>query len=198
MDTMRLEAWIEARIPRPRRTGFWHTVPMRLRAAAAMLLGMALLGVLLWSPSGGPVLASTAEMARFYQEMISGTIPVTQVDSIEQARRVLTGSWPEQPGLPFAADGHVMACCMREIKDRKMVGVLLRTDGGLITLSVARSSDLRSPQKVTAVRAGQPYHVQSIGDLNMVSTQRDGRWICLMGELPAERLIDIAQGLKFD
>jgi hypothetical protein len=47
------------------------------------------------------------------------------------------------------------------------------------------------------VRAGVTYHVQSSGRVNMVMTERQGRWVCLMGEAPIERLMDFAERLQF-
>lgn len=195
VDTTRLDRFIESKIPRPRSRWGWSG--RGLRAAAAVVLVTALLGLVVWNQTGAPVMASVGEMAMFHRQMVQGTIPVTQVDSIQEASQALSDQWPSQPGVPEAPGGHVMACCMREIKDKKMIGVLVRKEGQLVTISVARASDLRSPAATTLVRDGQAYHVESAGALHMVSTRREGRWICLMGELPPERLVEMAAALKF-
>jgi hypothetical protein len=31
----------------------------------------------------------------------------------------------------------------------------------------------------------------------MVMTQRNGRWACLMGEVPTEKLLNVLEGLKW-
>jgi hypothetical protein len=49
----------------------------------------------------------------------------------------------------------------------------------------------------TLTRGGVTYHVQSTGDLNMVMTERHGRWVCLIGRVPAERLMDVTSKLEF-
>ncbi len=199
VDTKRLERLLEGKIPpapgqnRPMRLRWLRP----LRAIAASLLVMALIGALVWTTSGGPVMASAAEMARLHRDMVSGRVAVMKVDSIAQAGKLLSGKWPDQPGLPQAPDTHLMACCMQSVKDRKVACLLFNSDGQAVTVSVARSSELRLPQSPTMQRNGQAYHVEQSGELNMVSTQRDGRWICLIGELPVDQLIEIAHGLRF-
>jgi len=199
VDPSRLERMLLAEIPRPQSQPYHRSRRWLrpLRVVAAILIIAALIGVLLWSTSSGPVMASTAEMAQLHRDLVSGRVPVVKVDSIAQASEVLAGKWPQQPGLPHAPDSHIMACCMRSISDRKVACVLFKNDGRPVTMSVAKSSDLRSPQSPTVTRDGQAYHVESAADLNMVSTQREGRWICLIGQLPVDRLIEIAHGLRF-
>ena len=45
---------------------------------------------------------------------------------------------------------------------------------------------------VTGLSDGVTYHVQSFNSLNMVMTERNGRWICLIGRVPTERLMELA------
>ena len=66
-----------------------------------------------------------------------------------------------------------------------------------VTMTVANAADMRTPKSPTATRNGVIYNVESVGSLEMVMTQRNGRWICLIGELPAERLMDLAAKLQF-
>ena len=66
-----------------------------------------------------------------------------------------------------------------------------------ITMAVARSQDMRLPRGPTVTRDGITYHVESTGTLTMVSTERDGRFVCLIGETTQDRLIDLAAAMKF-
>jgi hypothetical protein len=86
---------------------------------------------------------------------------------------------------------------MKSIKDRKVACVLLNSEGTPITMSVAKASEMRSPSGEKVVRNGATYHVTSSGSINMVSTERGGRWVCLIGETACDRLIGIVEKLQF-
>jgi hypothetical protein len=211
VDTSRLEKAILSQIPRPQleepaeqqqqrqrmRIG-WLTAmrPLRAVAASFLLLSAVVAAVLLFS-SGGQALASPSQMAQMHEDLVSGRTPVMQVTSIEEANKVLSGEWPGGPSVPGAPQSHVMACCMKSIKDKKVACVLLRSEGEPVTMTVANAADMRLPKSATITHAGVTYHVQSSGPLNMVMTERNGRWVCLIGRLPGERLMNLASRLTF-
>jgi hypothetical protein len=56
---------------------------------------------------------------------------------------------------------------------------------------------MRVPSSPVTYRNGVPYHVQASGSLNMVMAERQDRWVCLISDLPAERLMDLAARLEF-
>lgn len=200
VDLGPLQRRIEASIPRPTRSAgrpVLARIGRPLAAVAASIVIFALLTVAILTASSGQVMASPAEMARFHQEIVANKIPVTRVDSIAEASEVLATQWPQGPDLPQAPEAHVMACCMKSIKDKKVACVLLNSEGTPITMSVANAKDMRSPKGNKVTRNGASYHVMSSGNVNMVSTERNGRWVCLIGETSTDRLIDIAHQLQF-
>ena len=187
VDTGRLDKALRARVPRPRPGAGRLFLPRPLRAAAASFLVLsAVATAVLLSTSGGPALASADAMARVHQEIVSGKVPVMQVDSIDAANRMLGASSPGAPSLPQMPESHVMACCMKSVNDKKMACVLFKDDGVPITLSVASAADMKLPPAPVRERGGASYRVQAVGELHMVMTERDGRWLCLIGQLPAE------------
>jgi hypothetical protein len=207
VDTSRLERALQADIPWPRREasaaqggrrllslGWWF---QPLRAVAASFVLLAIVAAILVASSGGPAVASPSQMAQMHDDLVTGRTPVMQVDSIEAANRMLSGQWPNGPTVPNAPQGHVMACCMKSVKDKKVACVLLKSEGEPITLTVANATDMRLPNSPTVVRNGVTYHVQAVEKLNMVMAERHGRWVCLIARLPAERLIELASELKF-
>lgn len=205
VDTSRLEASLRAVLPPPPqvtenvgtgrlRVGWFR--PLRAVAASFVLLS-AVVAIVLLTSSSGPALASPGEMARMHEDLVSGRVPVIQVDSIAEAGRALNEQWPDRPDLPNAPDSHVMACCMKSVKNKKVACVLLRSEGVPVTMTVARAADMRLPSSPTVVRGGMTYHVQATGELNMVMAERAGRWVCLIGNRPAERLMDLADQLQF-
>jgi hypothetical protein len=205
VDTARLDQLLRARIPpegtaptvpTARRRHRMILRPRRAVAAAALLvLGIVAAGLL--STSGGPVQASPAQMAQFHHELVSGSAPAMQVDSIEAANRMLAGQASGSPQLPGVPAEHVMACCMRTVKNRKVACVLLKNQGAPITMTVANAADMALPRSPRIIRNGVTYHVQSWDALNMVMTERHGRWVCLIGQVPSQRLMDLADQLQF-
>ena len=169
-----------------------------VRGAAAGVAATVVLAVaLLLTTSAGPAVASASAMADLHRGVVSGLTPTVRVESIDAAARVLSAGWASPPELPDVPDEHVMACCMRSVSDRRVACVLLSDAGVPVTMTVAAAGEVRPPDSPTVVRGGVTYHVQSSGGLNMVMAERGGRWVCLIGELPAGRLIDLAGGLKF-
>ena len=53
-----------------------------------------------------------------------------------------------------------------------------------------------APAPVTT-RNGADYRVQTVGDLNMVMTEQHGQWLCLIGQVSADHLMDVAAQLRF-
>jgi hypothetical protein len=152
----------------------------------------------LLTSSSGQVLASPTQMAQVHLDMVANRIPVTRVNSIDEAGKVLSQSWSQSPQLPQPPQEHVMACCMKSIRDKRMACVLLQDQAGTpITMTVARSTDMRPPRGATVTRDGVTYHVHDMSPLNMVMTERGDRWVCLIAELPQEKLIELASRLQF-
>lgn len=195
VDTTRLEQRIRSQVARPRRRPQTWFRPMRAVAAGFVLL---LLGAAVFlTTSGGPALASPAQMAQMHQDLVAGRMPAVRVDSIEAANKVLAEKSPGGPELPDIPAEHVMACCMKSVKDKRVACVLLKSEGVPVTMVVANAADMRSPKSREVLRGGVAYRVDSVGALSMVMTERHERWVCLIGEMPAERLMDLAAKLEF-
>src|SRR5207247_9042151 len=166
--------------------------------AIAVAAGVALFAIIaaaLLISSNGEVLASPAQMAQVHLDIVANRVPVTRVNSIEEASQVLSQSWSQSPRLPQPPQPpqeHVMACCMKSIHDKRVACVLLQDQAGTpITMSVARGVDMRLPRGPTVRRDGIDCHVQSVGDVTMVMIERSGRWVCLIAQLPQGKLIDL-------
>jgi hypothetical protein len=120
-----------------------------------------------------------------------------QVDSLQACNQALAAQWAQSPQIPNMPADHVMACCMRSVKNKKVACVLLQSEGEPVSMTVANASDVHIPDCPMVMRDGTEYHVQSTGSLNMVMTQRGGRWVCLIAKLPANRLMQLASSLQF-
>ena len=199
VDTIRLEKVLRAQIPQPTRGAryAWLSLrPVRAIAASILVIGT-LASVLLLATWSRPALASAADMAKMHEELVSGRVPAVQVDSIEAANRALSSQHPECPEVPQVPAEHVMACCMKSVKDKRVACILLKREGVPVTMVVANAADVRSPKCPEVVRDGVTYRVESVGSLSMVMTERHGRWVCLISATPADGLMDLASKLNF-
>ena len=199
LDSSRLDDLIQTKIPVPPKEH--RMMPFRwprpLRALAASVAAIAVLAGLFFSFSSQPVEASMVEMARFHNQLVAGQIPVIRVNSLQDANQVLGARWAESPKMPNMPNDHAMACCMRSVKDRKLACVLFAGDDEPVSMTVANSSDMKTPSSPIVEYNGVEYHVQSVGALNMVMTQRNDRWVCLIAKLPQTKLMDLAASLQF-
>jgi hypothetical protein len=206
VDTSSLERSLRAAIPELKqagspghlRIGRWAR-SLRAVAASLVLVG-AVVAAILISTSSSEALASPAQMAQLHDELVSGKAHVQQVDSIESANAFLAAQWSgPAPAVPDVPKEHVMACCMKSVSDKRVACVLLKGWAGEpLTLSVAQAADMKLPRHAqTVARDGVTYHVQSADAINMVMFERNGRWVCLMGRTPVERLVGVAGELKF-
>ena len=199
VDLTNLDKALKAQVPPPARQSRWRSLAMRpMRAiAASLVLVCAIAAAILLNASSGPALAEAAQMAQVHQEIVSGKIPVMQVSSIDAANRMLNEANPGAPSLPQLPDSHVMACCMKSVHNKKMACVLLKSEGAPVTLAVASAADMKLPAAPIQTRNGVEYRVQHVGDLSMVMTERNGKWLCLIGQVTAERLMDMATQVQF-
>jgi hypothetical protein len=197
VDVSRLERALEREVgPRVRRRR--ASPAMRwMRAAAALLLIAIGVGVAVSLTGGGPVMASAAQMAQMHEDLVSGRLTSVKVGSIEEAADVLTKQWGGSVPIPDLPDEHVRACCSKSVKDKKVACILLEAEGLPVTMTVSKASEMKVGGGKRISRGGATYFVDRVGELTMIMTERDGRWICLIGKLGTDRLIDLASGLTF-
>jgi hypothetical protein len=199
VDTSRMDKSIAAQIPQLQSHSRRRILSLRpLRAVAASLLLLCGIAVaILLTVSSRPADAEAAQMAQVHEDMVAGRIPVMQVASIDAANRMLNSQSPGAPSLPNIPDSHVMACCMKSVHNKKMACVLLKDANEPVTLAVASAADMKLTPAPIETRNGVDYRVEHVGGLNMVMTERDGKWLCLIGRLPVERLMDVASQVQF-
>ena len=196
MDLSRLQAGLRS----VRKPSAPPTVILRLlRPASGLAASVAVLflvAIFVLSNSPGEAMASPIQMAQLHRDLVSGRIHAMQVDSIDAAGQMLSHSDPNSPALPQPPDTHVMACCMKNVSDKRVACVLLKSEDAPITMSVANAADMK-PMGSVFSRNGAQFHIVAYETLNMVSTEKDGRWVCLISELPTDKLIAIAEKLQF-
>jgi hypothetical protein len=196
VDTTRMDKALREQLPpaatrKPRR---WAG---QISAAAACLA--VIFTLMFVTLQGRPVQASPNMMAQMHQDIVSGKVPTMKAESIEEANQAIAamaGGKGETLRLPEAPDTHTMACCMRNIGNKKVACVLLKNGGKPVTMSVASAKDISAPAGPAVEHNGQVYYVQSSGTLHMVSCRKDTLWICLISETGKDGLIAMAERLK--
>lgn len=190
VDTSRLEKLLAGEIPRPAAEHALRISPQifRMALAAVVLIGFALAAVMFGR--GGEALAAPAQMAQVHYDLIAGKMPAQQVGSMEDLNKFVSAEAPTLPSIPTVPSQHLMTCCLHQVKDRKVAFVLLQQDGVPVTLAVGRDTDLKMPKNSNGD------HVTSYEKLNMVMREQNGRFMCVIGEAPAEKLASLLDSLK--
>ncbi len=193
VDTSRLDRAIQSQIPRTA-AAHWRFI-RPLVAIAASIVILSVLAVLLIPQ--GTVQASPDMMMQMHQDIVSGKIPTMKVGSVDEANQAITAMAGNSLRLPEPPVEHVMACCMTSIKNKKVACMLLANGGTPITMTVADAKDVTCPKTPTVLHNGNTYHVTQSSGLTMVVAQSGHNWICIMGKIPADRLMDIADKLHY-
>jgi len=193
VDTSALDRALRAELPPRARTPRRWWAPLTAAAALLILTVMLSLGLF----QGREAQASALLMAQMHQDIVTGKVPTMQADSIDQANHAIAAFAGGFPKLPQPPATHTMACCMRNIDDKKVACVLLNDGGIPVTMAIANASEVQSPKSAIVVRSGVTYHVDTVGNLNMVMMERAQRWVCLIGQLPKDKLMDLADEIRF-
>jgi hypothetical protein len=122
---------------------------------------------------------------------------MTVVTSVEQANRVLSGQWSDLPQLPTPTSSQLHACCIHDFMDSKVACLILRDGQTPLTMVVGRAREFRPAEGRTVERGGRKFTLHEVNGLRMAMTHQGDRFVCLMGEVSADRLLEIAEGLGF-
>lgn len=163
--------------------------------AALLIIGIGM-GILLTNLDGQPAMASTAMLAELHNSLASGQVDQMPVDSIDQANHALSQQHHGMMPMPAVQCDKVMSCCIRQVGQEPMATALLMQDGQPVTLAVARLDQMRPPQAQNLTVDGVTYRVSSADGIQMVMKIEKGNWICLMGRVPADTLIRMAQTVQ--
>jgi hypothetical protein len=197
LDTARLDAMLEVQIPRPasgRMEGLFRQPAVRIVAG---LIGIVVVvGLIYRNHSGGAVLVSPESMARLHEDLVNGKMDAKPIHSIEDANSILADGLGGLQ-IPQVPNTQAMLCSLQMLKDKRLACVLLYGDGVPVTMAVARAMEIRVPDSFERkIEKGTEYPITTSGKLQIIIKERRGRWICLISELPVERLLEIAQEIQ--
>jgi hypothetical protein len=203
VDTSKLQARLRQAMPKEHagagRPMFIGRLMHWPAAVAAAILVAALVGVLFLTNAGAsPALAAPAEMAQLHEHVMGQGAHTVAASDMDQVRREIAKQWSDGPAMPSpqAPTEHVMACCIHHVQGRKVACVLLQGKTP-VTMVVARAADVQPAPGTPVMRGSHQYTTHRCDQINMVMTIRDDRYICLMGDLPQNELIDLGESLAF-
>ena len=111
--------------------------------------------------------------------------------SMAETHRVMVGQWSRCPHLAEPSCGEVVSCQMHMLGSKRALCVKLNVDGIPFTLVAANATDLRLPDVPPITRGTTRYFIQTFGETSMVTTERDGLWLCIIGQRSPDRLMEI-------
>jgi hypothetical protein len=195
VDLSRLKAAVDAQlrpdvIAMPRRT--W--TPLRIAAGILVMLGVGVITAMYLA--NRPTQLTTQHLAQVHEQMPAHGHVVTPVSSISQAYTTLTKDWANCPPLPQGSLEGVKSCCIHHVAGKRMACVEMMIEGEKVSMTVADADDVKMPPGRDETLAGIECRSCSHGGVNMVMVTRDGRWICVMGKLPRERLARMLADLR--
>ena len=113
------------------------------------------------------------------------------------ANRMLAAQHSGAPLLPRQMSGDVKSCCLRQVQGVIVACALLEHQGRTVSLVVADGKDLCSRQGQRFERGGREFIAHQMNGLQMVMAGDGDRWLCVMGDVPPEQLVDLAAGVEF-
>ncbi|MEI7766568.1 MAG: hypothetical protein WCJ97_03920 [Phycisphaerae bacterium] len=175
----------------------WRRIWRPVTALAASIAVVVAVGLIIMSLGDTPVSASPLKLAELHADVSHMGQMATPITSIAEANRILAQDWQNNPALPAVPAAQLHACCIHDFMERKIACLLLRDGDTPLTLVVGHARDFRSTVGQRVERQGRTYNLHEVNGLRMVMTEHQGRYLCLMGAVSAERLLAIAQELQF-
>lgn len=171
-----------------------------IMTAAALLLVAATTLFLIFNIGAQPVVAVPADLAQLHSEVLTQHAMMSTVQNLDQANKVLLQQWKEAPNLTTPLADKICACCVHSFMNRKVACMLLRPTNDpaeQVTIVLGRAKDIQCMSGNTVQFQGQTFVVHTVDGLNMIMTQQDQRYLCLMGKIPTDQLLKIASQLHY-
>jgi len=197
VDTLRLEQRLSKHLEHGKSAN-----PLMLRwrpaasIAAAVLIAV-LIGVM--SLTGPSAMASTMELSRVHQEVALGTLPAIVVADVSEARTELAALVQGSPRPTGDYPQRVRCCCGQELAGEQLAFIKMRRNEVPITVIMMRGYHAcAGMDNVVTDEDGRRFIVHRENDgVQATLTTRADHWVCVMGALPTDELVNIAGQLAF-
>jgi hypothetical protein len=167
-----------------------------LAAVAAMVL-LALSAGLFVLSTNSPAEATPIDLVRLHRSVVEGETEALAATSLAQANQMISEQAADAPDVPLEVAGQVKSCCLHNIRGALLTSVLLEYHGQPVTMVVARGGDLRSHGGDPVQVGRRTIMVHEVDGVTMAMTRVGEMMVCVMGDLPAEELAELAAGIDF-
>lgn len=168
-----------------------------LGLAASILLALVVLFAVV-EPAPPVHATPVVQLTQLHHDLLEGRIPVTPVESIEQANTWIAQQSTSAPALPQHMDhARVQSCCLANVQGDVVAIAVVRHGTTPITLVVADAPDFAHRMGRIIDRDGQEMFAHAVGGVQMVMTRAGDRWLCVMGDVNADTLADLAADVRF-
>lgn len=195
VDTTSLEQKLAATLNKPAQPpNRWWSAAMGL-AASVVLAGSIFFAVM---HSGTRAEATMIELSQLHHDMVSGELPLTPVDSIDEANAWIAAQSQTSPRLPrHLTSARVRSCCLADVHGELVAVAMLKTDTAVVTLVVAEAPTFAHEMGTVIEIGGRRFFGHKTNGIQMMMANQGDRWLCVMGDRSAEALAEIAAGIHF-
>jgi hypothetical protein len=181
METARLERSLQSTLHLARPEPQFNWLRRGRAIAAIIVIGLATWGIIL-AVGSRPAIASSAEIATWHRDMLT---TCAAVNSLTEANRILRECDQYGSEIP-GAEQH--ACCVKMAGKHRVSCVMIEQNGEMLMLCTAKQSDVQTPGGKPQSVNGVDFTSHTQGPLNIVTINKDGRWLCAAGRQPPEQL----------
>ena len=201
VDTTRLDRALRAQIGAPnaadtsvgRPTKSWQRSLRPLVAVAASLVVIAIVSLALLQ--NRPVRADA--LVQLHNDIVGGKIPSVQVASIDDVNKAFNAFQCGAPMMTASGDVQPRCCCVGKLGNKKVPCIMLNGDKVPVTMALVDAGDVKLAGATTMTHNGETFHITSHGGMNLVVVERNNHAVCIVGALPTDQLIALADQVKF-
>lgn len=171
-------------------------LPRAASMAAAVLLAISVIFAVL--NNGSQASAAVVDLSQLHEQIVDGRWGLQPVHNVEQANRWISQQSTDGPALPtHLADARVQSCCLTDVQGELAAVAVLQFRGSPITLVVAEAPSFAHEMGQVIEIDGQRFFGHTFNGVHMMMTNRDNRWLCVMGDVSYAELAQLAAQIRF-
>jgi hypothetical protein len=138
---------------------------------------------------------SATEVVAAHEKFLNSAVHLVTVANVLEANCRCSELWENAPAIPELAGAQIRCCCVEDFARCRAACLHFEYDGAPVTMAVTRDAQLDAPGATVIHQEGRQYTVGTLGRYEILDVSRRGRSICLVSELPRDRLLQLAAGI---